>query len=70
MSNMSYCKFENTLDDLHDCFNTMEEAILDDGMSVDEFEKSLSVSERYSFHRMVKLCERITKLVQENDYAD
>lgn len=70
MPNMSYCKFENTLNDLRDCFNTMEEAILDDGMSTDEFEQSLTVTERYSFHRMVKLCERITKLVQENDYAD
>lgn len=69
MANMSYCKFENTLSDLRDCFYTIEEAICDDGMTVDEFEKSLPNSERYAFHRMVKLCEHITKLVQENDDA-
>ena len=29
MGNMSYCRFENTLGDLHDCYNNMSEHLED-----------------------------------------
>ena len=35
MANMSYCRFENTLIDLRDCYNNMD----DDRLSISEFNK-------------------------------
>ncbi len=43
MSNMSYCRFENTLSDLRDCYDNMDR---DD----------LSQSEFYMRRHMIKLC--------------
>lgn len=51
MSNMSYCRFENTSDDLLDCVNAMQEAC-----TLDELD--LSDEENRSMNRMRKLCER------------
>ena len=56
MANMSYCRFENTLRDLQDCYANMDN---DD----------LSKSEFYMRRRMVELCinivERYDELVNE-----
>ena len=46
MTNMSYCRFENTYDDLRDCFNNWDV-------------KSESEEEYQAL--LVKLCERIAK---------
>jgi hypothetical protein len=45
MSNMSYCRFENTLRDLRDCFEHMNE--------------KLSNDEAIARQRMIELCENI-----------
>jgi len=50
MSNMSYCRFENTSRDLRDCVDAMEEAY-----TVDELD--LSQSELVSMNRMRVLCQ-------------
>ena len=50
MSNMSYCRFENTSRDLRDCVDAMEEAY-----TVDELD--LSQSELASMNRMRVLCQ-------------
>jgi len=47
MSNMSYCRFENTYADLEDCFDHM-------GEDVSESEKDYK-------QRMIKLCEQIAR---------
>ena len=46
MANMSYCRFENTLKDLRDCYNNMGN---DD----------LSQSEFYARRHMIELCRSI-----------
>ena len=46
MANMSYCRFQNTLPDLRDCYDNMDE----DG---------LSESEERSRKAMLVLCKRI-----------
>lgn len=51
MSNMSYCRFENTSTDLADCVNAMEEAY-----NIEELD--LSSYEKDAMDRMVKLCKR------------
>ena len=45
MSNMSYCRFENTLRDLRDCYENMGEV--------------LSGSEARARQRLVEVCENI-----------
>lgn len=41
MSNMSYCRFENTVDDMRDCLNALTDAV-ESGLSFDQFLESLS----------------------------
>ncbi len=48
MSNMSYCRFENTLPDLQDCRDA-----LGDGLD------GLSVSERLAARELVQMCKQI-----------
>ncbi len=47
MANMSYCKFENTLKDLRDCWNN--------------FDDCESGSEEEARKRLVKLCKEIAE---------
>jgi hypothetical protein len=42
----------------------MLKAILDDGMSPDEFVMSLSVTERHAFQNMVDYCKSIVELAE------
>lgn len=51
MSNMSYCRFENTSNDLADCVEAMEEA---EGLN----ELDLSAQEKYAMTRMRRQAER------------
>lgn len=44
---MSYCRFENTYDDLQDCFDHMDEDV--------------SESEEAYRQHMIKLCEEIAR---------
>ena len=46
MSNMSYCRFENTLADLRDCENNMNES-------------DLSKEEKRARIELIQICERI-----------
>jgi uncharacterized iron-regulated protein len=41
MSNMSYCRFENTVDDMRDCMNALADAA-ESGQSFDQFMERLS----------------------------
>lgn len=54
MSNMSYCRFENTLLDLQDCADALDS----------EGTAKLSDSEKRAANALIKLCKRIA-----NDYA-
>lgn len=49
MSNMSYCRFQNTAPDLQDCY----EALVDGGFN------SLSGEERRAAIRLINLCRGI-----------
>ena len=57
MANMSYCRFENTSNDLRDCVGAMEEAY-------DMAELDLSRTELSSLKYMRELCERF---LEESD---
>lgn len=47
MGNMSYCRFQNTIQDLHDCYENMDN--LEDD----------AIEEKASRKRLLKLCKDI-----------
>ena len=51
MGNMSYCRFENTFNDLNDCYDDMVY-----GKDIDD----LSETERDYRNRLVELCKKIS----------
>lgn len=60
MANMSYCRFQNTLSDLRDCYNNMEK-------------KNLSIEEFKSRKDLIYLCMDIIddyKDIVEEDYEN
>ena len=52
MGNMSYCRFQNTLNDLKDCKDALDEQ---------EFSE-LNSDEQYAAVRLIKLCARISAM--------
>lgn len=58
MSNMSYCRFQNTVIDLNDCHDALQEM---DG----EDEDGLSADEARAKKRLLHLCKIIAR-----DYGD
>lgn len=64
MSNMSYCRFENTLRDLRDCQRALRSGALNDN----EMEKE---HERPAMLKLVALCAEITEeFVEEAEAAN
>ena len=58
MANMSYCRFQNTLQDLRDCYN----ALIDD--------QELSDEELRAKNKLVELCQDIANNFGEDDGLD
>jgi len=59
MSNMSYCRFQNTVQDLRDCKEALEE--LEELGGVDEYGEKLSQAEERAKKNLIELCEEITE---------
>jgi hypothetical protein len=75
MSNLSYCRYQNTLSDLNDCFRDMR-VRWDEGDSIDapimkqignseEYESKLSEEERRAQMELIELCREIVELADE-----
>ncbi len=47
MANMSYCRFQNTIEDLYDCYDNMDKS-------------DLSEEEEIARTRLIKLCGEIS----------
>lgn len=58
MSNMSYCRFENTLRDLQDCAIALEENESEHGEPL----AGLSDEERAAAIRLIVLCQQIAEI--------
>jgi hypothetical protein len=58
MSNMSYCRFENTSGDLQDCINAVGEMI-EGGYDLDEYEQR-------AFQRLIKQAAELLELVGDS----
>lgn len=59
MSNMSYCRFQNTVRDLSDCYDAMDEPVAD-----------LSPAEQRARKRLLKLCGTIAAEVEDGAIDD
>ncbi len=57
MSNMSYCRFENTLRDLRDCISAVREALEDDTTQRKFLEELSSEHERDAFKALAAECQ-------------
>jgi lactate dehydrogenase-like 2-hydroxyacid dehydrogenase len=64
MANMSYCMFENTYNDLDQCYEALADA-LDEG-SLREFLADMSTEEREAFNRMRSL---VNDMVEAYDHV-
>ena len=62
MSNMSYCRFENTSRDLRDCVEAMHQLI--DNNGVDEYGEALSKTELNAMHNMMTITEEFIELYE------
>jgi len=51
MGNMSYCRFQNTLDDLRDCRDAL--------MEMDDYEKELDEEEARAAKRLLRICREL-----------
>lgn len=60
---MSYCRFRNTLQDLQDCSNALQEII--DNNGVDEYGEKLSFDERRAAGNMYDLCREFINIYEE-----
>lgn len=61
MANMSYCRFHNTLIDLYDCQNALEDFINNDENTIS------SAEERYKAKRLIEVCKEIADNFEESD---
>lgn len=61
MSNMSYCRFTNTLADLQDCYEHMDEE-----HDPEEEDNPISEWENDARQELIALCQTITKQYGEN----
>ena len=60
MGNMSYCRFQNTLSDLQDCEN-----VLDDFNSLDDLKEELSYDEFRAAKKMIAIAKNIANNFDE-----
>lgn len=56
MANMFYCRFENTYNDLMDCYNHIDD-------------KYLSIQEKQFKEKLLKLCQEIINYVDSTPYS-
>jgi hypothetical protein len=58
MSNMSYCRFENTSRDLQDCIDAVETML--DHKGKNEYGEALYGPEKVAFEEMIELCDNFS----------
>jgi hypothetical protein len=62
---MSYCRFENTYQDLQDCYDALQES-----GSVNELEKDRNEYEKKYVRKLVEMCKNIAEEFGDYDEED
>jgi hypothetical protein len=66
MASMSYCRWENTVQDFSSCLEDLSDK-LSEGMSLEEYAEDLSSrQEKNAFWRMVRLVSEMENTIQRN----
>lgn len=66
MSNMSYCRFENTVQDMQDCINALDEGLND----LEAMMRSASSwQEAHAMKRFIELCREVAETYEEDEDA-
>lgn len=68
MSNMSYCRFENTSNDLCDCVDALENQEIDENTSNSEIEGLASIL-GYAL-QIVRMQDEIKDIIDNHNYDD
>jgi len=63
MSNMSYCRFQNTSNDLQDCIDAIEEMNNNNGRN--GYDEPLSNDEQEAFRSMIEMCRTYLEFSEE-----
>lgn len=63
MSNMSYCRFQNTLSDLREC-----ESVLDEAYNFSDID--LSTEESHALKRLITVCQSIVDHAERLENAE
>lgn len=58
MTNMSYCRFQNTIGDMQDCIDHLNDPVQDDD---ERHDWGLSEEEDKARKKFIKLCEEVAK---------
>lgn len=62
MANMSYCRFQNTVEDVEDCLEALKKGILEYG-TIQRFKDSLcSSTEALAFEKLFMFCEDLHEI--------
>lgn len=64
MANMSYCRFENTSNDLTDCVRAMVD-MQGSALEREESYADLSITEKQALQQMIATCEQFMKTAHE-----
>lgn len=67
MTNMSYCRFRNTLNDLRDCEDYFDTPIYD---PLEKDQEYLSADEFQAKEQLIELCRRIAENHPEDEEVD
>lgn len=63
MGNMSYCRFQNTAQDLQDCIDAIEEMNCNNGRN--NYDEPLSDREQDAFRSMIDMCRTYLEFSEE-----
>jgi len=62
MSNMSYCRFHNTVSDLQDCIDAMDELT-----NLNEYGEKMSRSEFMKAMELIEMCREVSEQFEDVD---
>jgi len=63
MSNMSYCRFENTANALQDCVDAIDTMLQNNGKN--EYGETLSEYEQRGFEDLIEICNAYAGMAEE-----
>lgn len=63
MTNMSYCAFENTVDDMNQCIEQLQEHDYD----LDSIKNNSSKQEYNAAVRFIELCKEVAETASDNE---